>query len=139
MTEELKKLRKLIDAAIDEIIEVCDKQNQEFPSLDSPADPSEFSPHGIRNQPVIIDAIALGISAASQLIVTLQSPTASITRWCGKASDSCILVRVPGVISAFTKFMVKRLSTRLETVCKEEGLWHVAMAACGRLREIIAT
>ena len=78
MTEDLKKLREIINNSIDRIIEVCERRGEEFPSLSSPAHPSEFSPNGIRNDPGILDAIALGVSAASQLTATLQAPHVSL-------------------------------------------------------------
>lgn len=74
MSEDLKKLRAIINNSIDKIIEVCERRGEDFPSLNVPAHPSEFSPNGIRNDPGILDAIALGVSAASQLVATLQAP-----------------------------------------------------------------
>lgn len=86
MAEDLEKLRKLINTSIDIIIETCKRRNEAFPRLDLPAALSEFSSSGIRNDPAIVDAIALGVSAASQLVATLQPPLASVTAICGKVS-----------------------------------------------------
>ncbi len=74
MTDILVSLRHILDEAIDTIVSVCERRNEEFPRLDAPADPSEYSPYGIRNDPVVAQSIKLGVAAASQLIATLQSP-----------------------------------------------------------------
>ena len=74
MTEDLRKLKAILNTSIDRIIDICEIRGEEFPSLGSPAHPSEFSPSGIRNDPGILDAIALGVSAAAQLVATLQAP-----------------------------------------------------------------
>ena len=74
MTHELESLRVILNEAVDSIIAACKQKNEEFPSLNDSAHPSEFSPLGIRNDPVVSQAIKLGVAAAHQLIVTLQSP-----------------------------------------------------------------
>ena len=78
MTEDLKKLGEIIAGSISTITSVCELRGEEFPSLKIPAQPSEFSPNGIRNDHRILDAIALGVSAAAQLIATLQPPYESL-------------------------------------------------------------
>lgn len=92
MAEDLKKLRKMINSAIDNILEVCERCDEDFPSLELPADPSEFSGTGIWSDPITMDAITLGVSAASQMIATLQSPMATINAYCGKVSSTGFLV-----------------------------------------------
>lgn len=84
MSEDLRKLRALLDTAIDNILDVCEQRKQEFPRLDSLAEPTELSPAGIRNDPIIAEAIVLGVSAAAQLIATLQASATSINAWNGK-------------------------------------------------------
>ncbi|KAI0085840.1 S-adenosyl-L-methionine-dependent methyltransferase [Irpex rosettiformis] len=78
MTEQLNGLRRILNEAIDDIIAACAKRNEEFPSIDNPAQPSEFSPHGIRNDPTVSHAIKLGVAAAHQLVATLQSPMQTV-------------------------------------------------------------
>ena len=79
MAELLIDLRRILDEAIDTIISVCERRNDDFPHLDTSADPSEFSPEGIRNDPEVAQAIKLGVAAASQLVAALQSPIQAIT------------------------------------------------------------
>ena len=79
MTELLINLRRILDEAVDTIVSVCERRNEDFPHLDVPADPSEFSPEGIRNVPEVAEAIKLGVAAASQLVAALQSPIQAIT------------------------------------------------------------
>lgn len=74
MTEDLKKLREIVNQSIDNIVAHCERHGEEFPSLNNPADPSEFTPNSLRNDPLIADAITLGVSAAAQLIATIQNP-----------------------------------------------------------------
>ncbi len=74
MTEILISLRRILDDAIGTVVSVCESRNEDFPRLDDPADPSEYSLQGIRNNPDVAHAIKLGVAAASQLISTLQSP-----------------------------------------------------------------
>lgn len=78
MTSNLISLRDILNSAIDTILTTCSQKNTEFPSLDSPAQPSEFTAESIRNYPAVAHAIKLGVAAASQLIVTLQSPMQSV-------------------------------------------------------------
>ena len=59
MAELLIDLRRILDEAIETIISVCERRNEDFPHLDTPADPSEFSPEGIRNDPEVAQAIKL--------------------------------------------------------------------------------
>lgn len=86
MTEDLKKLRAILTNSIDKIIDICDKRGEEFPSLSEPARPSEFSPQGIRNDPGILEAIAFGVSAAAQLLATLQPPHVTLINSVTKVS-----------------------------------------------------
>ncbi|KAH8111778.1 S-adenosyl-L-methionine-dependent methyltransferase [Phellopilus nigrolimitatus] len=79
MSADLKSLRDIISSSIDIILDTCEKTGKEFPSLDQPIHPSEFSPEGIRNDSNVQDAIGLIVAAASQLIATVQSPPATLT------------------------------------------------------------
>lgn len=77
--EELKSLRTILTTSLDTIVSFCEKRNVEFPSLFDPAELSnEFSPRGIRNIPELAESIALGVSAAAQLVATLQNPSVTI-------------------------------------------------------------
>ena len=78
MAELLKDLRRILDGAIDTVTFVCERRNEDLPHLDAPADPSEFSPEGIRNDPEVAQAIKLGVSAASHLVAALQSPIQAV-------------------------------------------------------------
>ncbi|KAI0825595.1 S-adenosyl-L-methionine-dependent methyltransferase [Irpex lacteus] len=78
MTSDLQSLRDILNSAIDTILTTCSQKNADFPSLDTPAQPSEFTAESIRNDPTVAHAIKLGVAAASQLIVTLQSPMQSV-------------------------------------------------------------
>ena len=78
MAELLIDLRRILDEAIGTIISVCERRNEDFPHLDTPADPSEFSPEGIRNDPEVAQAIKLGVAAASHLVAALQSPIQAV-------------------------------------------------------------
>ena len=78
MAELLIDLRRILDEAIETIISVCERRNEDFPHLDTPADPSEFSPEGIRNDPEVAQAIKLGVAAASHLVAALQSPIQAV-------------------------------------------------------------
>ena len=79
MTSELKALRDIITSSIDQIIDVCETSGKGFPSLDEPIDSSEFTPEGIRNNPIVSDNIGLAVAAAFQLIATLQPPPTTLT------------------------------------------------------------
>lgn len=74
MAEELKLLGAIITNSINEIVKVCELRGEKFPNLSDPAQPSEFSQDGIRNDQRISDAIAYGVAAAAQLVATLQPP-----------------------------------------------------------------
>ena len=78
MSSELEQLRKILNDALDRITVVCERRKTTFPSLDSPADPSELLPSGIRNDPEILDAATVGVAAAAQLIATLQPPAVTL-------------------------------------------------------------
>ena len=78
MSEDLTQLRDIIVGAVNTILGVCAQKGSEFPSLNKPAQPAEFSPDGVRNDPVVTDAITLGVAAAAQLIATLQPPAMTL-------------------------------------------------------------
>ncbi|KAF7791494.1 hypothetical protein EIP86_002510 [Pleurotus ostreatoroseus] len=78
MSEELSQLRNILVNAIDSILEVCSARGIDFPSLDKPADASEYAKDGVRNDPKVADAISLGVAAAAQLIATLQPPAMTL-------------------------------------------------------------
>ena len=78
MTADLIALRDIISSSIDKIVEVCAATGKDFPSLDQPVHPSEFTPDGIRNHPEITDAIAFAVAAAFQLIHVIQPPTVTL-------------------------------------------------------------
>lgn len=78
MSEELGQLRTILVRAVDSILEVCTARGIDFPSLDKPADASEYAKDGIRNDPKVADAISLGVAAAAQLIATLQPPAMTL-------------------------------------------------------------
>lgn len=76
--EDLKNLRAVL-TSLDTIISACEARATDFPSLLAPANPeAELSPAGIRNVREIADALVLGVSAAAQLVTTLQSPSVTI-------------------------------------------------------------
>ncbi|EJD01727.1 S-adenosyl-L-methionine-dependent methyltransferase [Fomitiporia mediterranea MF3/22] len=74
MTSDLKALRDIISSSVDSIVRVCDNTGRDFPSLDEPVNPSEFSPNGIRNDPTVAQSISFIVAAALQLVATVQSP-----------------------------------------------------------------
>ena len=74
MTSDLKKLSSLISRSVATIVDVCEQSGREFPSLDLPIEPSEFTPNGIRNHPAIVEAIGIAIAAAAQLSAILTPP-----------------------------------------------------------------
>ncbi|KAI0821462.1 O-methyltransferase [Irpex lacteus] len=102
MTDILVSLRHILDEAIDTIVSVCERRNEEFPRLDAPADPSEYSPYGIRNDPVVAQSIKLGVAAASQLIATLQSPIQA-------AANLGFLATIPGNLAAVERLHVPEI------------------------------
>ena len=79
MASELRALRDIISSSIDNILNVCAETGKDFPSLNEPIHPSEFTPDGIRNHPQVADAIGPAVAAAFQLIQTLQSPPVTLT------------------------------------------------------------
>lgn len=79
MTSELKALRDIISSSVDQIVDVCEKTGKPFPSLHEPIQFSEFTPDGIRNNPKVLDAIALIVAAATQLAVTVNPPPVTLT------------------------------------------------------------
>lgn len=95
MAEDLRQLRDVIVGAIDSILAVCEQRGCDFPRLDCPAEPSEFLPEGVRNDPKVTDAIVLGVAAASQLITTLSPPAMTLYNSAARVSqllqlfDSC--------------------------------------------------
>ncbi|EJD00232.1 S-adenosyl-L-methionine-dependent methyltransferase [Fomitiporia mediterranea MF3/22] len=64
MATEIEGLRDIISSSINNFISICVKTGVDFPSLNEPVHPSEFSPDGIHNHP--------------ELIATLQSPAAHL-------------------------------------------------------------
>ncbi|THG98942.1 hypothetical protein EW026_g3332 [Hermanssonia centrifuga] len=78
MAVELTQLRGIIVGTIDAILDACKREGKDFPKLDVPAEPAEFLPDGIRNDSQVLDAITLGVAAASQLIATLQPPAMTL-------------------------------------------------------------
>ena len=78
MSEDLRGLRRILNEAIDSILDICSRRNEDFPSLNVPCQPSEFSQQGIRNDPDVARAIKLGVAAAHQLAATLQSPLQTV-------------------------------------------------------------
>ncbi|EJD00244.1 S-adenosyl-L-methionine-dependent methyltransferase [Fomitiporia mediterranea MF3/22] len=74
MATELEGLLDILSSSVNNILGICVKTGVDFPSLNEPAHPSEFSPDGIRNHPEVADNIALAVAAATQLVATLQSP-----------------------------------------------------------------
>lgn len=79
MTSDLLSLRDIIVSSIDSIVEVCKESGQEFPSLDDPVHPSEFTPDSIRSNPRVLRSITLAVAASSHLIAALQSPANSLS------------------------------------------------------------
>ena len=79
MTSELIALRNLITSSIDNIVSICHSSGKEFPSLDKAINETEFTPDGIRNHPLVVENVALLVSAASQLIATVRSPPQTLT------------------------------------------------------------
>lgn len=75
MTTDLESLRDIIVSSVDRIVGICKETGKEFPPLDKPAHPSEFSSESIRNNPTVADSIHLAVAAASQLIATLRPPS----------------------------------------------------------------
>ncbi|KAI0087146.1 O-methyltransferase [Irpex rosettiformis] len=102
MTELLISLRRILDESIDTIVSVCERRNEDFPHLDVPAHPSEFSPQGIRNDPEVAQAIKLGVAAASQLVAALQSPIQAI-------ANLCFLATIPSNIAASERVHVPEI------------------------------
>ncbi|KAI0085832.1 S-adenosyl-L-methionine-dependent methyltransferase [Irpex rosettiformis] len=78
MSEELQALCRILNEAVDTILTVCDQRNEDFPSINAPVQPSEFSAQGIRNDASVARAIKLGVAAANQLAITLQSPLQTV-------------------------------------------------------------
>ena len=83
MSDELQQLRDIIVDSVDKILASCGRRNEEFPVLNAPAHSSEFSQKGIRNDPAIIEASTIAISAAAQLIATLQPPAITLANAAG--------------------------------------------------------
>lgn len=103
MTDELKQLRALITESLDKIIDVCSSRGEEFPKLSDPVSASEFTPNSIRNDPAIMDAIPIAISAAAQIAATLQNPVVSLFTSSMKVSTWALAL-------AFLKISAERLS-----------------------------
>ena len=78
MSEELQQLRDIIVGSIDAILGTCKRRNEDFPLLNIPAHASEFTIAGIRNDPSVVEASALAVAAATQLVATLQSPAITL-------------------------------------------------------------
>lgn len=130
MTSDLQNLREILNTAIDTILTTCSQKNADFPSLDSPAQPSEFTAESIRNDPNVAHAIKLGVAAASQLIVTLQSPMQSVIGI--GAYVSCILTSYP--------FLFRRevdVDIADEMVCQATLPANVAVVERTHVAEII--
>ncbi|KAI5116033.1 hypothetical protein M0805_002088 [Coniferiporia weirii] len=79
MSEDLKSLLDIISSSVHTILDTCKKTGKEFPSLNHPAQPSEFSPDGVRNDPAVVESIGLIVAAATQLIATVQPPAVTVT------------------------------------------------------------
>lgn len=90
MSSNLKALSSLISESVATIVEVCEQSGKEFPSLDRPIEPSEFSPTGIRNDPTVIKAIGIAVAAATQLSTMLTPPPVTLATSSAKASWLCI-------------------------------------------------
>ncbi|KAI0087145.1 O-methyltransferase [Irpex rosettiformis] len=139
MTEVLINLRRILDEAVDTIVSVCERRNEDFPRLDTPADESEFSPQGIRNDREIVHAIKLGVAAASQLVATLQSPVQAIANISASATIPANVaaverVHVPEIIREAGKEgihvteIVKRNGTsadKLERILRHLATHHI--------------
>ncbi len=91
MAADLSKLRDIIVGAVDSILGVCAARDIAFPSLDSPADASEYAKDGVRNDPTVSEAISLGVAAAAQLIATLQPPAMTLYSSAARVSPSSSL------------------------------------------------
>lgn len=89
MSEELEQLRALINSSIDNIIAACDRKQETFPSLFKPVDPSKLSTADIRHNPDVVKAVAVGVSAAAQLIATLQPPAVTLNISALRVRVSC--------------------------------------------------
>ena len=74
MSEDLRRLRAIINSSIDTVLQACEARGVDFPKLDNPADESEFTADGIRNDARVAVAISLAVAAAGQMIATLQPP-----------------------------------------------------------------
>ena len=92
MTTDLEKLTGLIVQSVSTIVQTCNRVGKEFPSLDRPIEPSEFSPDGIRNNPAIAESIGLAVAAATQLIATLTPPPMTLL-----VSACRVSTRIPGL------------------------------------------
>ena len=88
MATELRALRDIISSSIDNILNVCAEMGKDFPSLNEPIQPSEFTPDGIRNHPQVSEAIGPAVAAAFQLIHTLQSPPVTLVNSAYKVNNS---------------------------------------------------
>ncbi|KAL5513561.1 hypothetical protein ACEPAH_3960 [Sanghuangporus vaninii] len=78
MANELEALRDLVSSSVSKVLDVCERTNKDFPSLNKPVHPSEFSPEGIRNHPAVSEHITVAIAAATQLVATLQNPLVNL-------------------------------------------------------------
>ena len=87
MTTDLESLRDIIVSSVDRIVRICEETGKEFPPLDKPAHPSEFSSESIRNNPMVADNINLAVAAASQLIATLRPPSVHLWNSAFKVCD----------------------------------------------------
>ena len=74
----ISSLQAILNTSLTNLLAICDEEKRDFPSLDSPVDPSEFTPQGIRNDPRVQREITHAVAAAYQLIATLQSPIVTL-------------------------------------------------------------
>ncbi|TCD69561.1 hypothetical protein EIP91_007185 [Steccherinum ochraceum] len=88
---DLQALGDIIASSIGQIISTCNAEGKDFPRLDDPIQPSEFSPDGIRNHPQVSDAIGLLVTAAFQLIQTVRSPPVTLLTQVGRGALSACL------------------------------------------------
>ncbi|KAL5531056.1 hypothetical protein ACEPAG_3932 [Sanghuangporus baumii] len=96
MTNELEAPRDLVSSSVSEILGICERTKKEFPSLNEPVHPSEFSPEGIRNHPAVSERITVAIAAVTQLVATLQNPLVNPWNSSAEAANAAEIIRNTG-------------------------------------------
>ena len=78
MSSELKALRDIISASIDTIVNECEADGVDFPSIDEPFKPSPADP---RQKAEVSEAIRKIVAASQQLIVSTQAPPLTLANF----------------------------------------------------------